>query len=221
MFCAFEGCSWEDRFGTEEQLHQHLQEKHSEPLEAIRQHMLLGNAQDALYSAYYQAIAEKCRGQAPVAGTSLDRRALKNLAEATKGNKIEALMCFSCGGIHPFLEEAGESSSIKWYQPLQRNESTGELRFLGQPLKTIEDLLGLQVYLSRYNLVEPGQVKLTDHETFDDWRMRLPELDDGVLLCCPEAGKECLSSGPACHTHTSTHFGMVCNAKIDSIFVSI
>ena len=51
----------------------------------------------------------------------------------------------------------------------------------------MKELLGLQVYLSRYNAVEPNQqVKLTDHESFEDWHVTLPELDDGVLLCCPE-----------------------------------
>ena len=35
--------------------------------------------------------------------------------------------------------------------------------------------------------MEPMQdVKLTDHESFEDWQLKLPDLDDGVLLCCPE-----------------------------------
>ena len=51
----------------------------------------------------------------------------------------------------------------------------------------IQKLLGLQVYLSRYNVVKEGQQPLRDHESFDDWSLTLPQLDEGALLCCPEA----------------------------------
>ena len=185
-FCAFEGCMWEEQNGTEEDLQRHLQEEHPEDLKRICQHMLRGDAPDAPYSAYCQAIAEKCRGQAPMAGASLDRRALKSFAEAVEGGKVEALVCWSCGGIHPYVEEVADKGSINWYTPLKRHEATEELLFLNQPLKAIEKLLGLQLYLTRYNVVEPKQLELTANETFEDWRMRLPELQDGLLLCCPE-----------------------------------
>lgn len=185
-FCAFDGCAWQERLGTEELLEEHLREAHGDDLEPIRKHMLRKNAPDALRSAYQQAIAVKCRSQAPIAGPSLDRTALHSFADATKGDKVEALICWSCGGIFKYVEEIKDKGEIAWHQPLQRSASTGEFLFLGQPVKTIEELLGLQVYLSRYNLVEPKQVKLTDHETFEDWRLRLPELEDGNLLCCPE-----------------------------------
>ena len=148
--------------------------------------MLRGSAPDAPYSIYCQAIAEKCRGQAPMAGASLDRRALNSFAEAVGGGKVEALICWSCGCIHPYVEEVADKGSIRWHTPLERHEATEELLFLRQPLKAIERLLGLQLYLSRYNVVEPKQVELTAHETFEDWHMKLPELPDGLLLCCPE-----------------------------------
>ena len=187
VFCAFEGCQWAEQFGTEERLKQHLEAEHKTELETITPHMLRGTAADAMYSAYNQAIAERCRCQAPIAGASLDRTALYSLADATKGNSVEALICWCCGCIHPRVEEVEDKGPIKWYQPLQRSESTGELQFLDQPLQSIQELLGLAVYLNKYNSVEPNQqVKLTDHESFEDWRVTLPELDDGVLLCCPE-----------------------------------
>ena len=177
---------WEERFGTEEDLEDHLREEHLEALEPACQHMLRKDAPDALRSAYSEAIAVKCRTQAPIAGSSLDRAALNSLAEAITGNKVEALICWCCGNIHPYVEEVKNKGPIQWHQPLERSESTGEWLFLRQPVKAIEQLLGLQVYLSRYNLVEPKQVKLTDHETFEDWRLKLPGLEDGNLLCCPE-----------------------------------
>ena len=192
-FCAFEGCMWEEDFGTEEQLKEHLQQEHAAELRPICEHMLRGQAPDALISVYHQAIAEKCRGQAPIAGCSLDRMALHSFAEATAGNKVEALMCGSCGGIFPYVEEVADKGDIKWFQPLQRSESTGDFLFLNQPLAKIRDLLGLRPYLAKYNLMEGGQVPLTAHEDFEDWRLRLPDLEDGDILCCPEAraGKTC------------------------------
>ena len=188
VFCAFEGCTWEHDFGTEEQLEEHLRDHHAVDLEPIRRHMLRRDAPDAFRSIYCQAIAAKCRSQAPIAGSSLDRTALHSFTEATAGNNVEALICCSCGGIYPYVAEVAEKGEINWYQPLQRSDSTGELLFLGQPLAVIADLLGLELYLSRYNLVDPARTALTAHETFQDWRLRLPDLESGDLLCCPEDG---------------------------------
>ena len=188
VFCAFEGCMWERRFGSEDMLHEHLQEEHLPDLERLCSLMPRKDTQGvAISSIYNQAIAVKCRNQAPLAGPSLDRTALQSFAEALKHDNVEALVCWSCGGVHPFVEEVADKGDIKWYQPLGTNDFTGELVFLGQPLKVVEGLLGLRQYLSRYNIVEPGQVALTDNETFEDWRAKLPELEDGILLCCPEA----------------------------------
>ena len=188
VFCAFEGCTWEHDFGNEEHLEDHLRDQHAVDLEPIRQHMLRRDAPDALRSVYCQAIAAKCRKQAPIAGSSLDRTALHSFAEATAGNNVEALICCSCGGIYPYVAEVAEKGEINWYQPLQRSDSTGELLFLGQPLTVIADLLSLELYLSRYNLLDPARVALTAHETFQDWRLKLPDLESGNLLCCPEDG---------------------------------
>ena len=205
-FCAFEGCMWEEKFGTEELLQEHLCAKHADDLQPVCECMLRGEAPDAMYSAYCEAIAVKCRNQAPLAGSSLDRTALNGYADAMKGDKVEALVCWCCGQIHPYVEEvAGKGSKIQWQQPLERSPSTGEFIFLGNPVGVVEELLGLQAYLSRYNQVSPSTVKLTDSETFEDWSMKLPGLQDGVLLCCPEEKRvfvdDAVASGPTC-----THF---------------
>ena len=186
-FCAFQGCRWEEFDGDEAELERHLREKHGEELEPICQCMLRGKAPDALRSVYNEAISVKGRQQAPIAGASLDRTALRTLTKAMQDDKVEALICFSCGNIHPYVDEVADKGDIKWHQPVQRSDATGELLFLDQPLEKIQKLLGLQVYLGRYDAVEPRQdVKLTDHESFEDWQLKLPDLDDGVLLCCPE-----------------------------------
>ena len=83
VFCAFDGCCWSEQDGTEEALHHHLAEVHATDLQGIAKHMLRGRADDALFSIYSAAIAEKCRSQAPLAGASLDRTALRSLANAT------------------------------------------------------------------------------------------------------------------------------------------
>lgn len=185
-FCAFRDCAWEDHFGNERSLKQHLFNAHGAELQSVCVHMLRGGQADAFYGVYNQAMAVKCRSQAPLAGESFDRTALKSFSEAMEGNQVEALVCFCCGGIYPYVEEIANKGDIKWYQSLHRCESTGKLLFLNQPLKRIEKLLGLHAYLSKYNLVEGQRVKLTEHESFEDWSLRLPDLEDGVLLCCPE-----------------------------------
>lgn len=150
VFCAFQGCPW---------------------LQPLCGHMLLGAAPDAVISVYRQAVAVKFRGCAPIAGTSFDRIALADFADAAGGNRVAALVCFCCGGIHPYVEEVADKGPIQCYKPLRRNEAQDEFEFLGQPMPAIERLLGLQLYLARYNLVKPlrPEATLTNHESFDDW----------------------------------------------------
>ena len=153
-----------------------------------------GSDPDAALSIYKQAVAVKCRSQAPVAGASLDRTALRKFNDAMAGNKVEALVCFSCGGIHPYVEEVEAQGDIRWRQLLERDAASGQLSFLGQPLEKIRELLGLQVYLDRYNKVGSRPLeetaedapKLTDREDFRHWTAKLPGPAGGALLCCPE-----------------------------------
>ena len=188
VFCAFKDCMWEERLGTDIDLDNHLHEEHSEELRSIADHILRKDAPDAICSVYKQAIAVKCRSQAPVAGTSLDRTALKSFSEASAKDHVQALVCFCCGGIHPYVEEVAEQGEINWYQPVHRRDDDGRLLFLGKEMGMVEKLLGLRPYLQRYNAVGEERTKLTDHETFEDWTLALPNLEDGRLLCCPEAG---------------------------------
>ena len=186
-FCGFKGCGWEVMDGTDDHLDLHLREEHAAKLQPIVAHMLRADAPDAMCSAYKEAVACKCRSQPPIAGASLDRRALKSFVEATRQGRVESLICFCCGGVHPYVEEVAEKGDIQWYQPIQPREDDGTLLFLGRPLPEIEQLIGLPTYLSRYNDLGDGGPKLTDHETFEDWHLKLPNLADGRLLCCPEA----------------------------------
>ena len=107
-------------------------------------------------------------------------------------DRVQALACFSCGGLHPYVEEVADKGEIQWHRPLQRATPDDSLTFLGQPLAKIKDLLGLQAYLAKYNVVSEANaegapdVKLTDHESFEDWTVALPGVADSSLLCCPE-----------------------------------
>ena len=186
-FCAFKGCGWEAMDGTDELLDLHLHEEHAAKLEPIVAQMLRADAPDAMSSVYKEAVACKCRSQPPIAAASLDRRALKSFAAATCQGRVESLICFCCGGTHPYVEEVAEKGDIQWYQPIQPRDDDGPLLFLGRPLQEIEQLIGLPTYLSRYNDLDTEGRKLTDHESFEDWHLKLPNLADGRLLCCPEA----------------------------------
>lgn len=66
----------------------------------------------AMLSVYNEAIAQICRADAPVAGCSLDRTALKAFASAMADDKVESLVCFSCACVFPRVAEVGEKGKI-------------------------------------------------------------------------------------------------------------
>ena len=191
-FCAFRDCPWEAAAGTEADLEEHLERQHVEELEPIKEHLLHGDGPRALLSIYNQAVSCRCRRQAPVAGASLDRTALRGYANAMARDRVQTLACFSCGGLHPYVEEVADKGDIQWRQPLRRAEPGDRLTFLGQPFAKIKGVLGLQTYLAKYNVIgQPlaegaADIKLADRESFDDWTLQLPGCADGALLCCPE-----------------------------------
>ena len=173
-------------------MEEHLEEQHAEELEPIRERQLRGDGPNALLSIYNQAVSCKCRQQAPIAGPSLDRTALRSFTNAMAKDRVQTLACFSCGGLHPYVEEVADKGEIQWHRPLQRAGPDDGLTFLGQPLAKIKELLGLQAYLAKYNVVSEANaegapdIRLTDHESFEDWTVKLPGLADSALLCCPE-----------------------------------
>ena len=139
-------------------------------------------------SVYNAAISWQCRNQAPVAGCSIDRVALSKFAQATQQDNVESLVCFSCACIFTFVKELDEDQSqIRWHRPFE----PGPGRFLGQPISKMVDLIGLRKFLEKYDQIYNGN-KLTDHEDFRSWKIKLPpcNADDSpvTLLCCPEAG---------------------------------
>ena len=190
-FCAFLGWAWISQEGDEEALHERLLQEHSVDLEPIREEMLLttGTAPDAILSIYNQAVAHQCRADAPIAGCSIDRRALHTFSHACEADGIEALICFCCGRACTHLADIPpEQQDIQWLQPLEEDpHNAGRFTFLGQPAPDVANLLGLDTYLRRY---DNGQGRLTSFETFDEWCVHLPmhaeDTDPKKLLCNPE-----------------------------------
>ena len=188
VFCCFNGCDWQDVHGDEDALAMHLMDVHSEDLQPIAAIMLRGDAPDACLSIYKAAISHKCRNQAPVAGCSIDRGALKAFSESFAGEKVEALICFCCARRFTFVSELAkeDKTDIAWRQPLQTNEE-GRLYFLNQPAEKVANILSLNTFLERYDKVSSAGRRLTDSEDFADWTLSLHGLaQQGPLLCCPE-----------------------------------
>ena len=197
-FCAFEGCGWEAADGLEADLARHLEAEHAEDLEPVAARL---RCPDALSSVYNEAVAQRCRADAPLAGCSLDRTALRYFAKATAKDSVEALICFCCACVYTRVAEVGERSEIQWQRPLSRAPS-GELLFFGRPVAAAE-ALGLEHFLNKYDQLDAPGKKLSDHETFASWKLRLPGPDDVELLCCPEdhrcgAAPEHVAEGVLC-----------------------
>ena len=195
VFCAFKGCSWACMCGGEHDLTNHLEEMHHEDLQPIIECAPpAGTAgPNRCLSVYNQGITIACRRQAPIAGSSFDRRALKAFAGACAQDNVESLVCFSCGCIYTHIADLPPAQKdIQWHRLLYPNDQHPEgFSFLGKPPQKIMNLLGLEIFLSRYDkLLDIGgrHRRLTDHESFNDWSVTLPGLPgETKLLCCPEA----------------------------------
>ena len=175
VFCAFRDCSWSSPEGTEAELHAHVVSAHAPELQDVAQHLPKPTPADALTSVYNEAIALRCREDAPVAGCSRDRSALRSFAAATSQDNVESLICFSCACIHPRVASAASSTRIHWCRLIDDSH--------GDRAKRLHEIFSIDTYLRRYNDLAGG-VKLSDVADFKDWLVTLPGYGD--LLCCPE-----------------------------------
>lgn len=109
-----------------------------------------------------------------------------NLAIALQTVQVESLICTSCGGIFPYVQEVEENGDIRWCKPLRRKDPAGDFTFLGHAFAKIEQHLGLEQYLDKYGMLDrEAGTTLREYESFEDWTLRL---GDKLLLCCPEDG---------------------------------
>ena len=173
VFCAFQGCTWSSPVGTEADLEEHVRKVHGVALTWAAQHMPKPIPPDALIRVYNEAVALRCREDAPVAGSSRDRSALRSFAEATSKDNVESLICFSCGCIHPRVADTEKNPRIQWCKLIAESKTT----------KKLHELLSFETYLKHYDVLA-GDVKLSEVEDFEDWTLTIPGL--GRILCCPE-----------------------------------
>ena len=91
------------------------------------------------------------------------------------------------GGVFPYVHEIRDKGDIQWRKPLRRQRPEGEANFFGQNFSTVHELIGLDSYLQKYDIIntETG-ARLSHHESFEDWTLLL---GDKALLCCPEDGR--------------------------------
>ena len=134
VFCAFQDCQWMLERGTETDIYEHILAEHSEEVAGATGLIQSLNPVDAVRSVYNAAIAHKVRQDAPLAGCSLDRTALRNFSEATAGDNVEALMCFSCACIHTCVKDNDGPRPIDWHKPVTKDPRTKEYKFLGASL---------------------------------------------------------------------------------------
>lgn len=160
---------------------QHLREAHEEDLGPVVAHLIKPDDPMAMLSVYNEAIAQICRADAPVAGCSLDRTALKAFASAMADDKVESLVCFSCACVFPRVAEVGEKGKIDWHRPVQ-----GEKLFGTWP-ELAAKILGVDEFLNKYDELEGGR-KLSERIDFKLWQLTapMPGGNTVALLGCPE-----------------------------------
>ena len=188
VFCAFVGCTWEKMRGTEADLLQHLKEEHFDELIHAAKVLPIKVEEDvAILSVYNEAIADILRTQAPLAGPSLDRKALRSFSEASKGDNVEALVCFCCGCIHTCVAEEEDKNKIQWVFPVEHTK-TGETTLFGMPVNTAKNLVGMDTFKKKYGKVD-GYANITDTDELHEWRAFVydtSEEDFVEFMCCPE-----------------------------------
>ena len=188
VFCAFVGCTWEKMRGTEADLLQHLKEEHFDELIHAAKVLPIRVEEDvAILSVYNEAIADILRTQAPLAGPSLDRKALRSFSEATMGDNVEALVCFCCGCIHTCVADEEDKNKIQWVFPVEHTKA-GETTLFGMPIETAKTLIGMETFKKKYGKVD-GYANITDADELNDWRAfvyNTSEEDFVEFMCCPE-----------------------------------
>ena len=93
--CAFEGCAWGG--DCDRELYDHVAAAHGGALGTVVDLMPawhpIGARREAAYNG---AISIRVQQGAPLANFAIDRRCIRNFAEATHDNRVACLICFSC-----------------------------------------------------------------------------------------------------------------------------
>ena len=185
--CAFKDCAWIG--DSEEERLSHLEDAHALDLDRVAS-LLPGCVplEHRRMAAYSEAISTAVRKGAPTASYSIDRRCLHNYASATRGEAVQALICFFCGCVYPRIE-ARRVNEIRWVHPFD-----GKSRLCGVDRQKAMNLFGLNEFLERYGRCDDGVPDLTKHlEEFEDWQWEQAKWPSSLQGLC----KACMKNGNA------------------------
>ena len=121
--CSFRGCDY--ACDVEEELLGHVQHCHADMFKQAAGQSI-GEKERA--KVYCMAMTMRCQDTAPVANSSLDRKALRNYRKSLEGDRISCLLCFVCARKFPHVETR-RNQDIEWFQPVNEKNKL----FLGSP----------------------------------------------------------------------------------------
>ena len=158
--CAFKGCA--SVFHADRELRDHLRDSHYTKGSAVLRELVASTAStatldQAISSTVCEAIATKIRTGAPLACSSIDRRALMSFASTLTDATTEALVCVSCACVYPRVATQ-RRHRISWELAMQGGDGKGgDDKFLGL-LNHSETtaFFGFQKFLSKYGALANG-----------------------------------------------------------------
>ena len=128
----------------EEKVVGHLLEAHKDAFEsALKLLPRMYVDEEKVAGLYNEAIGWRVRQGAPLASYSIDRKCLRKAALATGKHKIQGLVCFLCGCIHPCRENEIKQP-IRWRRPMQTVN-----KFFCYDAKATKDYFSLDSYLPK------------------------------------------------------------------------
>ena len=195
--CAFGTCGWTG--GSEAELQKHVLAAHAACLRPAAA-ALSDKGADAgggqgvatlggrLWDAYRAALDVACQRSAPLACTTLDRRCLREAAQALAEAPPETRVCLLCARRRPFVR--GAHSQI-WFSRALEEDDDGRVHFLGLTAECTAALLGSETYVERYVDDKAGPRREGMLRDLRDWTCAL-DFPAGPIkvICCPE-DKEC------------------------------
>ena len=113
-----------------------------------------------------RSIGLKVREGAPLASYAIDRRCLRKGTEAASGNNVEALICFFCACIYPYMGGTTHLP-IRWHRAFG---SDGGNQLFNHSCKDAYAIFGFETFLGNYARDPEGHFDLHRRiQEFDDW----------------------------------------------------
>ena len=193
VHCAFATCGWTGE--SEAELQQHVLAAHAACLQPAAGALIYkgedaGDRQDVplhgqrLWDAYRAALDVACQRNAPLACATLDRRCLRQAAQALEEAPPETRICMLCARRRPFV--SGANSQI-WFSKALEEDDSGRSCFLGLTAKSTAAVFGRETYVERYVGNRAGPRHEGMLRDLHDWTCVLDFPTGPVAaICCPE-----------------------------------